>query len=359
MASIRLENISKYICKKVNLEINDHELIVLLGPNGAGKTTLLNIIAGLIDYEGSVFFDGKRVDNFSPQQRRVGYLFQELNLFPHLKVEDNIAYGLRAQNQSPQEIKKRIGELVQMMKLEDLIHHYPKELSGGEKQRVALARALANYPQILLLDEPMSSLDYQTSKHLRTEFKIMQRKLGITTIYVTHNFYEAEEMADRIVVLNEGKVEQIGSYEKIFFHPQGAVSDFIGSPNVLKCADYWELGLGLAEVRCGDISLLIFGEGKRINYIVILPEDIYISDSRPPGPDINRIKGRLVKIEELSSSTVYCTVTTGKVSLKVRLSREIFDSMRLKVDDEVWLILAPRKLKFITENNSSSGKRGL
>jgi len=352
MASIRLENVSKYVCKKVNLKINDQELIVLLGPNGAGKTTLLNIIAGLIDYEGSVFFNGEKVDHLPPQQRRVGYLFQELNLFPHLTVEDNIAYGLRARNHSSEEIKKRMDELTKIMKLEAIVHYYPKELSGGEKQRVALARALANYPQILLLDEPMNSLDYQTSKHLRTEFRMMQRRLGITTIYVTHNFYETEEMADRIVVLNGGKVEQIGSYQEIFFHPKEAVNNFIGSPNILKCAAYRELGLGLAEVRCGDISLLVFGEGKRISEIVILPEDIYLSNSRPPGPDINRIKGRLVKIEELSSSMVYCTVNTREVSLKVKLSKEVFDSMRPKVDDEVWLILAPRKLKFITENNS-------
>ncbi|GAB4112090.1 MAG: spermidine/putrescine ABC transporter ATP-binding protein PotA [Candidatus Caldatribacteriota bacterium] len=346
MASIKLENVSKYICKKVNLEINDHELVVLLGPNGAGKTTLLNIIAGLLDYEGSVFFDHKRVDHFSPQQRRVGYLFQELNLFPHLKVEDNIIYGLRAQNKSSDEIKRRMDELISMMKLETLLHHYPRELSGGEKQRVALARALANCPKILLMDEPMNSLDYQASKHLRTEFKTMQRNLGITTIYVTHNFYEAEEMADRIIVLNEGKVEQIGSYQEIFFHPKGAVSKFIGSPNVLECDEYRDLGLGVGEVKCGDISLLVFGEGKRISKILILPEDIYLSDSRPPGPDINRFKGRLKKIEELSSSMICCTVTTRELSLKVRLSREAFDSMRLKLDDEVWLILAPRKLKF-------------
>ncbi len=346
MASIRLENVSKYVCKKVNLEVRDRELIVLLGPNGAGKTTLLNIIAGLVDYEGSVFFDQKRIDQFSPQQRRVGYLFQEINLFPHLKVVDNIIYSLRAQHRPVNEIKKRMDELISMMKLENLLYHYPKELSGGEKQRVALARALANHPQILLLDEPMNNLDYQTSKHLRIEFKMMQKKLGITTIYVTHNFYEAQEMADRMVIINQGKIEQIGSYEEIFFHPQGAVNKFIGSPNVLECNEYRDLGLGVGEVKCGDISLLVFGEGKRISKILILPEDIYLTNFQPPGPDINRIKGRLKKIEELSSSMICCTVTTRELSLKARLSREVFNSMRLKLDDEVWLILAPRKLKF-------------
>lgn len=207
MSSIKLENISKYVYKYVNLEIFDKELLVLLGPNGAGKSTLLNVIAGLIDYEGSVFFDNKPVDRLPANKRRIGYLFQELNLFPHFDVVANVAYGLKVQKRPQNEINAKVEELLQIMKIKHLSSRYPKELSGGEKQRVALARALANSPHILLLDEPMNSLDYRTSKHLRTEFKILQKKLGITTLYVTHNFYEAEEMAERIAVLDKGRVE--------------------------------------------------------------------------------------------------------------------------------------------------------
>jgi len=188
MSSIKLKNISKYVCKNINLEIFNKELLVLLGPNGAGKSTLLNVIAGLINYEGSVFFDNKPVDGLPANKRRIGYLFQELNLFPHLDVSANIVYGLKVQKRPQNEIKVRVEELLQIMKIKHLSSRYPKELSGGEKQRVALARALANSPRILLLDEPMNSLDYRTSKYLRTEFKILQKKLGITTIYVTHNF---------------------------------------------------------------------------------------------------------------------------------------------------------------------------
>ena len=241
MSSITLKNISKYICKDINLEIFDKELLVLLGPNGAGKSTLLNVIAGLIDYEGSVSFSNLPVDKVPANKRRVGYLFQELNLFPHLDVSTNIAYGLRIQKQSQDEIRTRVEELLQIMKIKHLSSRYPKELSGGEKQRVALARALANSPRILLLDEPMNSLDYRTSKYLRTEFKTLQKKLGVTTIYVTHNFYEAEEMADRIAVLDKGRVEQIGSSKEIFFHPTEAVNDFIGAPNILTCDYYHRL----------------------------------------------------------------------------------------------------------------------
>ncbi len=348
MSSIKLKNISKYVCKNINLEIFDKELLVLLGPNGAGKSTLLNVIAGLVDYEGSVFFDNKPIDRLPANKRRIGYLFQELNLFPHFDVAANIAYGLRIQKQSQDEIRTRVGELLQIMKIKHLSSRYPKELSGGEKQRVALARALANSPRILLLDEPMKSLDYRTSKYLRTEFKILQKKLGITTIYVTHNFYEAEEMAERIAVLDKGRVEQIGSPKEIFFHPTEAVNDFIGAPNILTCDYCNRLSFGLIEVKCGDISLVVSSERGKIKKVAILPEDIYLSDTRPPGPDVNRVQGKLTEIEE-SSSTVCCTVIIGKNSLKVKLPQEIFTSMNLNIGDELWLILAPRKLKAVTD----------
>ena len=350
MSSIKLKNIFKYVCKNINLEIFDKELLVLLGPNGAGKSTLLNVIAGLIDYEGSVFFDNKPIDRLPANKRRIGYLFQELNLFPHLDVSANIAYGLRIQKKSQNEINAKVEELLQIMKIKHLSSRYPKELSGGEKQRVALARALANSPRILLLDEPMNSLDYRTSKYLRTEFKILQKKLGITTIYVTHNFYEAEEMAERIAVLDKGRVEQIGSPKEIFFHPTEAVNDFIGAPNILTCNYCNRLGFGLIEVKCGDIALVVYSEREKIKKVAILPEDIYLSNTRPPGPDVNRIRGKLTEINK-SSSTVCCMVITGKNSLKVKLPQDIFASMNLNIGDEVWLILAPRKLKIITDGD--------
>ena len=350
MSSIKLKNISKYVCKNVNLGIFDKELLVLLGPNGAGKSTLLNVIAGLIDYEGSVLFDNKPVDGLSANKRRIGYLFQELNLFPHLDVSANIAYGLKVQKRPQNEINAKVDELLQIMKIKHLSSRYPKELSGGEKQRVALVRALAYSPRILLLDEPMNSLDYRTSKYLRTEFKILQKKLGITTIYVTHNFYEAEEMAERIAVLDKGRVEQIGSPKEIFFHPTEAVNDFIGAPNILTCNYCNRLSFGLIEVKCGDIALVVYSEREKIKKVAILPEDIYLSATRPPGPDVNRVRGKLTEIND-SSSTVCCTVMTGKNSLKVKLPQEIFAGMNLDLGDEVWLILAPRKLKTITDGD--------
>jgi len=217
MTAIELRNIENYVCRGVNLNIFSGELLVLLGPNGAGKTTLLNIIAGLTGYKGSVLFDGRPIDELPTQKRKVGYLFQDLVLFPHLDVASNIAYGLRAQRWSNEKIELRIKELLRLLKIEHLATAYPWHLSGGEKQKVALSRALAPYPRILLLDEPLSSLDWQTSRYLRSELKGIQRQLGITTLYVTHDLTEAKEVADRMAVILEGRIKQMGRPEDL--HP--------------------------------------------------------------------------------------------------------------------------------------------
>ncbi|MBW1926234.1 MAG: ABC transporter ATP-binding protein [Deltaproteobacteria bacterium] len=215
MTAIELRNIENYACRGVNLNVLSGELLVLLGPNGAGKTTLLNIIAGLTGYKGSVLFDGRPIDELPARERKAGYLFQDLVLFPHLDVASNIAYGLRVQRWSNEKIELRVRELLRLFKMEHLATAYPWRLSGGEKQKVALARALAPYPKILLLDEPLSSLDWQTSRYLRSELKGIQQQLGITTLYVTHDITEAREVADRIAVIREGRIQQIRGPEDL------------------------------------------------------------------------------------------------------------------------------------------------
>ena len=216
MPNIELKNINNFICCDIDLEIQDGEFLVLWGATGAGKTTLLNIIAGLIEYEGSVMFDGIPVDKRPVYQREAGYLFQNLILFPHLSVRANIAYGPRVQGMSKSEMKSRVDELLKLMNIEYLAERFPKDLSGGEKQRVALARTIAPFPEIMLLDEPLNSLDFHTAGYLRTEIQQLQRKLGITTIYVTHCFEEAFALADRIAVLKNGRVVRVDFPENIF-----------------------------------------------------------------------------------------------------------------------------------------------
>ena len=218
MTAIELRNIENYVCRGVNLKVFSGELLVLLGPNGAGKTTLLNIIAGLTGYKGSVLFDGRPIDELPTRERKVGYLFQDLVLFPHLDVASNIAYGLRAQGWSNEKIELRVKELLRLLKIEHLATAYPWHLSGGEKQKVALSRSLAPYPRILLLDEPLSSLDWQTSRYLRSELKGIQRQLGITTLYVTHDLTEAKEVADRMAIILGGRIEQIGRLEDLHLY---------------------------------------------------------------------------------------------------------------------------------------------
>jgi len=222
MPSIELKNIANFICRDVNLRIEDRELLVLLGPIGAGKTTLLNIIAGLIEYEGSVRFNGDPVDSIQPAERKAGYLFQELFLFPHLSVAENIAYGPRMRGIPSAEREAKVSEMLSLLKLEKLSRRYPRNLSGGEKQRVALARALAIAPDVLLLDEPLRSLDAETVRQLRGEILRLWKELEITTIYVTHNLEEAYSLGERIAVLIEGKIVQIGSKRDIFEKPANA-----------------------------------------------------------------------------------------------------------------------------------------
>lgn len=345
MPAIKLNNISKYVCKNINLEIFNKEFLVLLGPNGAGKSTLLNVIAGLIDYKGSVFFENKCIDKLPASKRIIGYLFQDLYLFPHLDVFSNIAYGLKIERKKPNEIRYRVEELLQMLRIENLTHRYPKELSGGEKQRVALARALALTPEVLLLDEPLSSLDLQSSKYLRRELKQLQRTLGITTIYVTHNLTEAEEMADRIAIIEKGAIEQVGKVEEIFFFPENEkVSEFIGAPNILDCNNFRILGKGIAEVDCGGLSIIVPDEGNRIRKIAMLPRDIYIAELKPPGPDVNRFKGIVTDIN-VSDEVIRLKVKAEGNDLLAELPYHIFKRMNLGIGKEVFLILKLRNIK--------------
>jgi len=206
---------NSYCLDRVNLQVPDGELLVLMGPTGSGKTTLLNVIAGLEEYRGSVLFDGRPVDGTAPGRRNIGYLFQGNNLFPHMDVYSNIAFGLKVRGAGSAEIAERVEKLMDMFEISGLRNRFPAGLSGGERQRVALARALAISPDVLLLDEPTNSLDYRTSRRLRAEFRKWQKRLGITTVYVTHDCSEAEQMADRIAVMEQGRIVRTGRPEDI------------------------------------------------------------------------------------------------------------------------------------------------
>jgi ABC-type sugar transport system ATPase subunit len=346
MPRIELKNVSKYILKNINLTVADKELLTLVGPNGSGKSTLLNVIAGLTDYEGEVFFDGKKMDAVPPHKRGVGYLFQDLALFPHLDVTSNISYGLKAQNYPDNVIKKRVEELMEALHISKLKERYPQNLSGGEKQRVAIARAIAPFQKILLLDEPTSSLDAQTSKYFRAEICSLLKRLEITSVFVIHDLLGAEEIADRIAIIHNGQIEQLATPADIFFRPQtDVVSEFIGKPNILNCDECRILSSGLIEIISGDMSIVLPYEGTAMKKIAIPPHDIYISDTKPPGPALNRYNGTITEIIPLRS-LVRIKVAIGGNSLLAEMSLETFGEMDLEVGSSVYVIVKLRRLRY-------------
>lgn len=347
MPFIEIRGVSNYILKNVSLDVLNKELLVLVGPNGAGKTTLLNVIAGFADYVGEVFFDGKKIDKVPTHKREIGFLFQDLALFPHLKVTTNISYGLVAQGYSEKIIKERVNELLDLFNIKSLRDRYPRSLSSGEKQRVALARAIAPFSKILLMDEPMSSLDPQTSKYLRAELRSLLKKLEITIIYVTHNLLEAEEMADRIAFIHNGRIEQIGLPEDLIFNPKTEnVSEFIGMPNILNCDYCHILSPGFIEIIIRSMRLVLPYEGNGvIKKMAIFPQDIYLSSIKPPGPDMNRFKGIITKIIDTASVSRIKVDVDGNI-LIAEISREAALEMKLTEGKEVFGIIKLRGLRY-------------
>jgi ABC-type Fe3+/spermidine/putrescine transport system ATPase subunit len=327
------------------LEITDRDFFVLLGPTGSGKTTILNIIAGLADYKGNVMFDGKPIDSVPIKNRGIGYLFQNLLLFPHMSVFENVAYSLRTRNKQEDEIKNRVNKLLKSMNISYLKDRYPKNLSGGEQQRVAIARVLAYEPNILLLDEPFNNLDLRTRKHLRLEIKQLHKELGVTSVFVTHNLIEAEELGDKVAILNDGKVQQIAAPKELFSSPiNDSVSEFIGTPNIIEC-DYCKiLGNELAEIGFAELSLIVPYEDKKIEKIAISPSDIFISKEEIPGPRLNVFKGKIDKIDNLGP-IVRIRVKVARKILIAEIPRNSSYREKLKVSDDVFLKIRLKSIK--------------
>lgn len=243
MTRIRLENVSKFFgnvvaVDGVSLEINRGELFTLLGPSGCGKSTTLRIIAGFeMPDKGRVYFDNDDVTFVKPYKRNTAMVFQNYALWPHMTVYDNVAYGLRVRRKelglTDEEIDKMVRDALRLVKLEGFERRYPLQLSGGQQQRVALARALVVNPRVLLLDEPLSNLDAKLRIEMREELKKIQRSLGITTVYVTHDQIEAMSLSDRIAVMNKGRIEQIGTPHELYFRPRNVfVADFLGRSSI-------------------------------------------------------------------------------------------------------------------------------
>lgn len=278
---IKLEHVSKSFDGKVvlddiNLDIKRGEFVTLLGPSGCGKTTTLRLIAGfLTPDEGVISLDGKDISDVPPFKRPLNTVFQRYALFPHLDVYDNIAFGLKLNKVPEDEIDKRVRKVLKLVSMTDYEERDVESLSGGQQQRVAIARAIVNQPKVLLLDEPLAALDLKMRKDMQIELKEMHKKLGITFIYVTHDQEEALTLSDTIVVMNEGRIQQIGTPIDIYNEPQNAfVADFIGESNILNGTMIEDRKVSFIghEFNCVDEG---FGENVPVD-VVIRPEDIYI-----------------------------------------------------------------------------------
>lgn len=241
MSFVSVENLQKNygstaVFSDINCDIHKGEFVTLLGPSGCGKSTLLRCIAGLTPVtSGSIFLDGKDLVPVSPQKRGIGMVFQSYALFPNMNVEQNVAFGLRMQKVSTDEMKQRVAEVLKLVELNEFATRYPHQLSGGQCQRVALARSLVTRPRLLLLDEPLSALDARIRKHLREQIRAIQQELGLTTIFVTHDQEEALTMSDRIFLMNQGRIVQSGDAETLYTAPVDAfAAGFIGNYNLLE-----------------------------------------------------------------------------------------------------------------------------
>jgi ABC-type Fe3+/spermidine/putrescine transport system ATPase subunit len=343
----------KKIIQNLNLEVKKNEILTLLGPNGCGKTTLLNTLSGLTQPDsGSIYINDVLVNGtmgnkkvcLKPIERKVGYVFQSIALFPHMRIQDNVAYGLKNLHLPKQEVKKRTEMLLDFVDLREFARFYPHQLSGGQKQRTALARSLAMEPQLLLLDEPVSAVDPQLRETFRLELKKYLQKLKITVVYVTHNLSEAFIMSDRIAVMGNGRIEQIGCGTELFDKPSSRyVASFLGI-NSFKGTAAKAVGK-LIEIETNGNRLLASLTpdivGKNV-IATIKPENLTLSKLDDPAPDDslrNSLEGTITEIVQMRSNA-QVTVDVGFI-LKARLSLGTLKKLGITVGDKIRVHFAP------------------
>jgi len=316
MSGISIRNVTKRFgdlvaANDIKLEIEKGEFFTLLGPSGCGKTTLLRCIAGFLDPEqGQIYFGDRRVDGIPTHKRGVGMVFQNYAVFPHLSVQDNVKYGLKARNVAAKQQEERARQALALVQLEGLEDRLPNQLSGGQLQRVAIARALVIEPEVFLMDEPLSNLDAKLRVEMRGEIRILQQKMGITTIYVTHDQEEALSISDRIAVMENGVVRQVGKPWEIYVRPEDTfVAGFIGTTNMLDSQVMASEG-EVIIAKCGEVSFGLsqsdgLAQGSQIQ-IVIRPEAITILELDDAVPDGHwSLEGEIIRFEYLGSMIKY------------------------------------------------------
>ena len=332
---IELKNICKTfddteVLKNINLYIDKNEFVTLLGPSGCGKSTMLRIIAGFEEPDGGdVIFEGRSILAVPPYERTVNTVFQKYALFPHLNVEDNVAFGLKLKKLPGNEIKEKVSKMLELVNLKGYEKRSVNALSGGQQQRVAIARALVNEPSVLLLDEPLAALDLKLRQSMQLELKNMQKELGITFIYVTHDQEEALTMSDTVVVMKEGTIQQIGKPTDIYNEPKNAyVADFIGKSKIMDAGMKKDLLVEIEgeEFGCADTGF----DTNEIVDVVVRPEDIYLVE-----PDKGKIRGTVESAIFKGVHYEMCVVTESGAKWLVH------DTTLFDIDTEVGILVKP------------------
>jgi len=306
---IQIKNVSKIFggtvkaVDEVNLEVQRGEFFALLGPSGCGKTTLLRMLAGFeVPTHGQVIIDGHDMSTVAPNKRPINMVFQSYAVFPHMSVEQNVAYGLKMDRRPAKEIRERVAEALDLVKLGHLGKRMPDEMSGGQRQRVALARALVKRPSVLLLDEPLSALDAKLREAMQMELVRLQKTVGITFVIVTHDQSEALSMANRIAVMNAGTVQQVAPPTTLYEAPANRfVADFIGKINMIE-GDAVKAGEGEVTVTApgiGEVTLAGSETGKVA--LAVRPEKIFVADNEPADPNIIKVRGKVGEVAYFGS----------------------------------------------------------
>lgn len=315
MSGVLLESVSKrygefLALEAIDLKIEAGEFITLLGPSGCGKTTTLRLIAGFVDpTSGRILLGDDDVTNVAPQNREIGMVFQDYALFPHMTIAENVAFPLRERKAPKAGILPRVQEMLELVRLPHMSDRYPSELSGGQAQRIAVARAVSHPPRVLLMDEPLGALDLKLRETMQLELRRIQQELGITTVFVTHDQTEAMNMSDRIVVMNHGKIEQIGSAREIYKTPRNAfVADFIGRINLMDVTIESTSGERV-RVRLPDGSVGLVGArdgmSGREDCLGVRPEQMRLLSGADTMPDSNALRGRISERSFSGNLTTY------------------------------------------------------
>ncbi len=302
MAELRLISVRNQFLRDIHLHVPNRGAFAVVGPSGAGKTSLLRVIAGLAPHKGRILMDGDEVQTRPPNRRAIGFVSQDLHLFPHLTLEGNLLIAMRRTDSRRKMRRRRAYDLMELLRISDLAQRRADTLSGGEKQRAALARVLASAPRVLLLDEPFSKLDFRTARYLRSEFKSLQQRMGLTTIIVTHDIEEAGEMTDALAVMHAGSLETIGGADS---EPRAVAehSDrFLDTPNLIPCSFKAKLAYGLIELNWAGGTILFPDENRPLPRLAVRRRDIAIGSKPPPGPVVNRFVGLVRNVEPYDDS---------------------------------------------------------